>query len=46
MNQGATTGTGQLLARLWQHLLPRHRVQFFLLLGLMLANALAEVVPR
>ena len=44
MNQAATTGTSQLLARLWHHLLPRHRVQFFLLLGLMLANALAEVV--
>jgi ATP-binding cassette subfamily B protein len=33
-----------LLARLWHHLLPRHRLQFFLLLGLMLVNAVAEVV--
>jgi ATP-binding cassette subfamily B protein len=44
MSQPAATGAGALLVRLWHHLLPRHRIQFFLLLGLMLANALAEVV--
>jgi ABC-type multidrug transport system fused ATPase/permease subunit len=34
----------RLLARLWHHLGRRHRAQFFLLLGLMLVNAAAEVV--
>lgn len=33
-----------MLLRLWRHLSRRHRVQFWLLLGLMLASALAEVV--
>lgn len=33
-----------MLLRLWQHLSLRHRAQFWLLLGLMLASALAEVV--
>jgi len=44
MNQAVAPSTSQLLARLWHHLLPRHRIQFFALLALMLANALAEVV--
>jgi ATP-binding cassette subfamily B protein len=44
MSQPAATSTGQLMARLWHHLQPRHRIQFFLLLGVMLANAVAEVV--
>lgn len=34
----------QLLSRLWRHLQARHRLQFFLLIGLMLGNAVAEVV--
>ena len=33
-----------MLARLWHHLGRRHRVQFFMLLVLMLVNAAAEVV--
>jgi ATP-binding cassette subfamily B protein len=35
---------GPLLARLWHHLGRRHRLQLFLLLGMMLLNAAAEVV--
>lgn len=37
-------GYRELLARLWHHLGRRHRLQFVLLLGLMLVNAVAEVV--
>ena len=40
----ATRGYRRLLGRLWHHLGREHRVQFGLLLGLMLVNALAEVV--
>jgi ABC-type multidrug transport system fused ATPase/permease subunit len=37
-------GFGELMLRLWHHLGPRHHTQFFLLLGLMLVSAVAEVV--
>ncbi|GAA4854146.1 ABC transporter ATP-binding protein [Luteimonas vadosa] len=33
-----------LMRRLWRHLEPGHRAEFFLLLGLMMLNALAEVI--
>ncbi len=39
-----TPSLPKLLLRLWQHLSRRRQVQFFLLLGLMLISALAEVV--
>lgn len=37
-------GHAELLVRLWHHLGRRHRAQFFVLLALMLVNAVAEVV--
>ncbi len=44
MSQPVPRSALPLLLRLWHHLLSRHRWQFFMLLGLMLANALAEVI--
>ena len=43
-HRGGSRGYRTLLARLWHHLGRRHRLQFVLLLGLMLVNAAAEVV--
>ena len=43
-HRGGPRGYRTLLARLWHHLGRRHRLQFVLLLGLMLVNAAAEVV--
>ena len=43
-HRGGSRGYRKLLARLWKHLGSRHRLQFGLLLGLMLVNAAAEVV--
>jgi ATP-binding cassette subfamily B protein len=34
----------RLMRRLWRHLEPGHRAEFFMLLGLMVLNALAEVI--
>jgi ABC-type multidrug transport system fused ATPase/permease subunit len=39
-----TRGFGELMLRLWHYLGPRHHTQFFLLLGLMLVSAVAEVI--